>query len=48
MRSLLLTLGIAMLLSACSTSKGQVPAPVAEKIPHVMTLHGVTRTDDYY
>ena len=23
-------------------------APVAEKIPHVMTLHGVTRTDDYY
>ncbi|MCI2962431.1 S9 family peptidase [Shewanella sp. N2AIL] len=48
MRSLLLTLGIAMLLSGCSTSKGQVPAPVAEKIPHVMTLHGVTRTDDYY
>ena len=48
MRSLLLTLGIVMLLSACSTSKGQVPAPVAEKIPHVMTLHGVTRTDDYY
>lgn len=48
MRSLLPTLGIAMLLSACSTQKGQVPAPVAEKIPHVMNLHGVTRTDDYY
>lgn len=48
MRSLLPTLGIAMLLSACSTQKGQVPAPVADKIPHVMNLHGVTRTDDYY
>ncbi|MGL4517934.1 MAG: oligopeptidase B, partial [Shewanella sp.] len=43
-----LTLGISMSLSACSTHKGQVAAPVAEKIPHVMTMHGVTRTDDYY
>nr|WP_250885906.1 S9 family peptidase [Shewanella jiangmenensis] len=34
-------------MSACSHLSGSKP-PVAEKIPHVMTLHGVTRTDNYY
>ena len=28
--------------------KTQTPAPVAKKVPHEMTAHGVTRTDNYY
>lgn len=28
--------------------KTQTPAPVARKVPHEMTAHGVTRTDNYY
>lgn len=39
-------------MSACSHQGRHggeaVTAPVAEKIPHQMSLHGVTRTDDYY
>ncbi|BCV51542.1 oligopeptidase B [Shewanella algae] len=29
-------------------SENKLVAPVAEKRPHTMSLHGVTRTDDYY
>lgn len=28
--------------------KTEIDAPIAEKIPHSMTLHGETRVDDYY
>ncbi|MCL1095499.1 S9 family peptidase [Shewanella kaireitica] len=30
------------------TPNTEIDAPVAEKIPHSMTLHGETRVDDYY
>ena len=30
------------------TPKTEIDAPIAEKIPHTMTLHGETRVDDYY
>ena len=38
------------LLSGCKnmTPKTEIDAPIAEKIPHTMTLHGETRVDDYY
>ncbi|MCD8475816.1 MAG: hypothetical protein LRY40_04525 [Shewanella fodinae] len=53
MKKLLVSLGlagIALMLCGCESMKQQteVAAPVAMKIPHAMTLHGVTRTDDYY
>ncbi|MCE9687856.1 S9 family peptidase [Shewanella sp. AS16] len=38
-----------MSLSACTTSgPATVAAPRAEQRPHPMSLHGVTRNDDYY
>ncbi|WP_428848469.1 S9 family peptidase [Shewanella kaireitica] len=38
------------LLFGCKnmTPNTEIDAPVAEKIPHSMTLHGETRVDDYY
>lgn len=38
------------LLFGCKnmTPKTEIDAPIAEKIPHTMTLHGETRVDDYY
>ncbi|WP_421668965.1 S9 family peptidase [Shewanella chilikensis] len=48
--SLMLVLGTALWLCGCSgmNSENKLVAPVAEKRPHTMSLHGVTRTDDYY
>ncbi|WP_417438733.1 S9 family peptidase [Idiomarina sp.] len=34
--------------TSSSTSKKSVEAPVAEKVPHEMTIHGDTRIDNYY
>jgi oligopeptidase B len=59
LRPLYIALLSAALLQACShanqntdtsssTSKQGVEAPVAEKIPHEMTIHGDTRIDNYY
>lgn len=46
----MLVLGTALWLCGCSgmNSENKLVAPVAEKRPHTMSLHGVTRTDDYY
>ena len=35
-------------VAATVTLNTQTPAPVAKKVPHDMTAHGVTRTDNYY
>jgi len=59
LRPLYIALLSAALLQACSpanqntdtsssTSKQGVEAPVAEKVPHEMTIHGDTRIDNYY
>ncbi|MDF0534595.1 S9 family peptidase [Shewanella sp. A32] len=42
--------GAAIVLCGCGSmnAKVEVTAPVATKIPHEMTLHGVTRVDNYY
>ncbi|MEZ9197873.1 S9 family peptidase [Shewanella sp. 10N.286.54.B9] len=43
------TLSSVMLLGCTNmTSNTETIAPVADKIPHTMTLHGETRVDDYY
>lgn len=43
------TLSSVMLLGCTNmTTDTTTLAPVAEKIPHTMTLHGQTRVDDYY
>lgn len=43
------TLSSVMLLGCTNmTSNIETIAPVADKIPHTMTLHGETRIDDYY
>ena len=43
------TLSSVMLLGCTNmTSNIETIAPVADKIPHTMTLHGETRVDDYY
>jgi len=43
------TLSSVMLLGCTNmTTDTTTHAPVAEKIPHTMTLHGQTRVDDYY
>ena len=42
-------LGLCMSLSACSVhTSSPITAPRADKVPREMTLHGVTRTDNYY
>ena len=39
------TLAVALMLGACGAD---TEAPVAELIPHELTAHGVTRTDEYH
>ncbi|MEX2365713.1 MAG: hypothetical protein WD601_03855, partial [Pseudohongiellaceae bacterium] len=46
-----LTLSLMLALAACgkhSEDKISIPAPVAKIIPTTLTIHGHTRTDDYY
>ena len=45
MKKILIMAGILSSLVACTN--GPKP-PVAKKIPHAMTIHGDTRTDNYY
>ena len=40
--------GTAVLLAAGCTNKADIMAPQAKKIPHELSLHGDTRTDNYY
>jgi oligopeptidase B len=44
--------GVCLFMSACSHHSAQAPeaadAPIANKVPHTMALHGVSRTDNYY
>ncbi|PKG74618.1 oligopeptidase B [Shewanella sp. GutCb] len=44
-----LTLSTVMLLGCTNmTVKPQIEPPKADKVPHIMELHGETRVDDYY
>jgi len=45
----IISLTVAMILPAAGCkNKKQIMAPVAKKIPHELTYHGDTRTDNYY
>ncbi|MFQ6372271.1 S9 family peptidase [Shewanella sp. YIC-542] len=53
MNRLLISLGLAgtaLFMCGCEsmTQQTEITAPVAAKVPHEMTLHGVTRVDNYY
>ncbi|PKP53160.1 MAG: oligopeptidase B [Bacteroidetes bacterium HGW-Bacteroidetes-1] len=40
---------VTMVVSSCTTQeKNEMKPPKAKKIPHEMTMHGQTRTDNYY
>ena len=47
-RSAALTLATAMTVPNTSSAAAQQSPPVAEKRPHVTTLHGIQRRDDYF
>ncbi|MFT5790055.1 MAG: oligopeptidase B, partial [Shewanella sp.] len=45
-----LIFALAVMLLGCTnmTAKTQIEPPKADKVPHIMELHGETRVDDYY